>query len=165
MPDQPSDPADQPIDPADQPADPTEQPSGAQAFGETLRAKLDEYEVERHLEELVAEVESVVRRGMEAVGAFAQEHRHDIDDFLSRAADTLDRRTDGRHAETIQGVRGQLERGVQRIAGQRPGDAAGDVAGDVTGEVPDDVPGDVPRDEPGRDPGESASPGPDEVDR
>ncbi|MBO0845382.1 MAG: hypothetical protein J2P22_08215 [Nocardioides sp.] len=151
MPDQPTDPTDQPADQAaDQPADlpsdaidqptdatsqwsdatdqPTDHPekSGPRPMGDTIRSKLEEYEVERHLEELAHQVESVVRQGIEAVGTYAHDHRRDIDDWLSRAAENLDRRTSGRHADKIQEVRGQLERGVQRIAERRPdGDPGG----------------------------------------
>jgi hypothetical protein len=122
MPDQPSDPHDPDHQPADDSHDPVERPSGETPFPEALRAKLEEYDVERHLEEFAAQVEHVVRQGVETVAALAHEHRDDIGGFLSRTAEALDRRTDGRHAETISQVRGQLERGVDRIAEQRPDD-------------------------------------------
>jgi len=121
MSDQPSDASDQPADdardpvqrPADQPAEPT-------PLAETLRAKLEEYDVEGHLEEIASQLQHAIRQGVETVGALAHEHRDDIGGFLSRTAEALDRRTDGRHAETISQVRGQLERGVELIAEQRP---------------------------------------------
>ena len=110
MPDQPSD------QPADQPSD---QPSHQPPLTETIRAKLEEYDVERHLEELAATIESAVREGVAAVATLAHDHRDDIGGFLARTAEALDRRTEGRHAATIEQVRGQLERGVDRIAEQR----------------------------------------------
>jgi hypothetical protein len=128
MPDQPSDQPDQPGDqPADDSRDPVERPSEPSEgvpFAETLRAKLEEYDVERHLGDFAAQVEHLVRQGVETVGAIAHEHRDDIGGFLSRTAEALDRRTDGRHAETISEVRGQLERGVERLAEHRPDDSA-----------------------------------------
>jgi hypothetical protein len=132
MPDQPDLPAEQPHDQPDQPADdsrdpverPAEPPERSEGvpFAETLRAKLEEYEVERHLEGFAAQLEQVVRQGVETVGALAHEHRDDIGGFLSRTAEALDRRTDGRHTETISQVRGQIERGMERLAEQRPDD-------------------------------------------
>jgi hypothetical protein len=119
MPDQPSDPSDQPADDA---RDPVERPSEPTPFAETLRAKLEEYDVERHLGDFAAQLEDVVRQGVEAIGSLAHEHRDEVVGFLSRTAESLDRRTDGRHAETISEFRGQLERGVERIAEQRPDD-------------------------------------------
>jgi hypothetical protein len=137
QPDQP-DPVEGPIDgpvdgePVDDARDPVQRPadlpsSAGTPFAEKVRATFEEYDVERHLGELAAQVEQVVRQGVETVGALAHEHRDDIGGFLSRTAEALDRRTDGRHAETINDVRGQLERGLQRIAEQRPpdGPAAG----------------------------------------
>ncbi|HET7432226.1 MAG TPA: antitoxin [Nocardioides sp.] len=104
--------------PSDQPSDPSEKPP----IAETIRAKLDEYEVDRRLNELAQQVESVVREGVAKVGEVAHEHRDDIRGFIDKAADALDRRTEGKHAERISQVRGQLERGVERIAEQRPDD-------------------------------------------
>lgn len=123
MPDQPSDPNDAGHQPADDSRDPVERPPEPTPFAESLRAKLEEYDVERHLEDFAAQFEQVVRQGMETVGALAHEHRDDIGGFLSRTAEALDRRTDGRHAETINEVRGQLERGVELLAQQRPDDS------------------------------------------
>jgi hypothetical protein len=129
MPDQPSEPSDasdQHPDSVDRPADdsrdPVERPAEQPPFSESVRAKFEEYDVEGHLEDFAAQIEHVVRQGLETVGALAHEHRDDIGGFLSRTAEALDRRTDGRHAETISQVRGQLERGVERIAEQRPDD-------------------------------------------
>jgi hypothetical protein len=123
MPDQSSDPSDSGDQPADDSRDPVERPAEPTPFAETLRAKLEEYGVEGHLESFAAQLEHVVRQGMETVGSLAHEHRDDIGGFLSRTAEALDRRTDGRHAETISEVRGQLERGMERLAQQRGDDA------------------------------------------
>jgi hypothetical protein len=133
MPDQPSEPTDPSDDTRDQSGDerePVERPSEPTPFAETLRAKLEEYDVERHLGDLASQLEDAVRQGVEAIGSLAHEHRDDVVGFLSRTAEALDRRTDGRHAETISEVRGQLERGVQRLAEQRsegPTDSAPDL--------------------------------------
>jgi hypothetical protein len=124
MPDQPSDASDQPADDARDPVErPADQPAEPTPFPETLRAKLEEYDVEGHLEDIASQLEQAIRQGVETVGALAHEHRDDIGGFLSRTAETLDRRTDGRHAEIISQVRSQLERGLERLAQQRPGDA------------------------------------------
>jgi len=126
MPDQPSEPVepdDQPVVPQGQPADdsrdPVERSAEPTPFAETVRDKFEEFEVERHLEDFAAQLEQVVRQGIETIGALAHEHRDDIGGFLSRTAEAIDRRTDGRHAETISQVRGQIERGVERLAEQR----------------------------------------------
>jgi len=96
-------------------------PNGKPAIGDTIRAKLEEYEVDRHLHDLASQAEHVVRQGIAKVGELAHDHREDIDRLLDKAASAVDRRTEGRHAEKITQVRGSLERGVERIAEQRPG--------------------------------------------
>ncbi len=98
-------------------------PSGKPSFGETVRAKMEEYEVDRHLHELADTVEHVVRQGVARAGALAHEHQGDIERLIDKAAGVVDRRTEGKHADTIQQVRGSIERGVGKIAEHRP-DAA-----------------------------------------
>ena len=65
------------------------------------------------------------------------EHKGEFERLLDKAAGALDRRTDGKHADTIQQVRGSLERGVDKIAEQRA-DAATDEPG--SDYPPSDIP-------------------------
>lgn len=88
-------------------------------LADQIRAKMDEYDVERHLSELASTVEEAVRTGMAKAGEFAHEHKGDLERLFDKAAGAVDRRTDGKHADTIQQVRGSLERGVDKIAEQR----------------------------------------------
>jgi hypothetical protein len=101
-------------------ADP--RPHGRPPLADSIRAKLDEYEVERHLSDIAQTVESAVHHGMAKAGDLVHEHRGDIDRLLDKAAGVVDRHTDGRHADKITQVRGSLERGVDRIAEQREGE-------------------------------------------
>jgi hypothetical protein len=117
----------------DQPEQP-DQPPTDPALGDRIRAKLDEYEVERHLSDLAATVEGVVREGITRAGELVHDHKDDIGDWLDKAAGIVDRRTDGKHAEKIDQVRGSLERGVEKLADQRHGGAP-----ETPGEA-DDVP-------------------------
>ena len=98
------------------------------SLGDSLRARLDEYEVERHLNELAGSLEHAVRQGVAKAGELAHEHKGDIERLFDKAANVVDRRTEGRHADKIDQVRGSLERGMDRIADHR------------TGEAPDDPP-------------------------
>jgi ElaB/YqjD/DUF883 family membrane-anchored ribosome-binding protein len=107
--------------PSDQPSDPAERPP----LADTIRAKLEEYDVDRHLNDLAATVESVVRQGVARAGELAHEHKGDIDRLFDKAASAVDRHTDGKHADRISQVRGTLDRGVGRIADQRSGDLPG----------------------------------------
>jgi RNA-splicing ligase RtcB len=96
------------------------------ALGDQIRAKMDEYDVDRHLNELATTLEAAVRTGMAKAGEFAHEHKGDLERLFDKAADAVDRRTDGKHADTIQQVRGSLERGVDKIADQRSDETPGE---------------------------------------
>jgi hypothetical protein len=97
-------------------------------LADQIRSKMDEYDVDRHLNDLATSVEQAVRTGMAKAGEFAHEHKGDLERLFDKAAGAVDRRTDGKHADTIQQVRGSLERGVDKIAEQRT-DGAPDVPG------------------------------------
>ena len=104
------------------PTSPRTTPPRGRRSARPIRAKLEEYEVDRHLNELATTLEHAVRQGVAKAGELAHEHRGDIERLIDKAASAVDRRTDGKHADTISQVRGSLERGVEKIADQRPGD-------------------------------------------
>ena len=109
---------------SDQPPDQSSHdPSERPPLHETIRAKMEEYEVERHLNEIASSLEHAVRQGVAKAGELAHELKGDLERLFDKAASALDSRTDGKHADTISQVRGSLERGVEKIADQRSGDA------------------------------------------
>ena len=104
------------------------------SFTESLKAKLDELDVDRRVNELVAQAEDVVVKGVTRAGELTHEHRDQIDGLIDRAGTMVDQRTDGKYAERIGKVRAQVERGVEKLAERRPGTDLGD--------LPDHGPGD-----------------------
>jgi hypothetical protein len=110
---------------------PQDRPSEKPPLAETIRAKMEEYEVDRHLNDLATTLEGAVRHGVARAGELAHEHKGDIERLLDKAAGAVDRRTDGKHAERISQVRGSLERGVEKIADHRPGAAPDEPETDV----------------------------------
>lgn len=109
------------------------------SFTESLKAKLDELDVDRRVNELVAQAEDVVVRGVTRAGELTHEHRDQIDGLLDRAGSAVDRRTDGKYADRIGRVRSQVDRGVERLAEQRPGTDLGDLPGDLPADPPTDA--------------------------
>jgi hypothetical protein len=91
------------------------------SFADQVKALLDEYDVERRLGEIADQADQLVRQGLAVAGEFAHEHREDVGRWFDRAADAVNGRTEGRHATTLDEVRGVLDRGVERIAEQRAG--------------------------------------------
>jgi RNA-splicing ligase RtcB len=115
------------------PQDPSSQnPAERPPLAETIRAKMEEYEVDRRLNQIASTLEDAVRGGVAKAGALAHEHRGDIDRLLDKAVSAVDRRTEGKHADKLQQVRGSLERGVDRIAEQRDAGAPDDTDGPVS---------------------------------
>lgn len=108
---------------------PDEGSSSRPPLADQIRAKMDEYEVDRHLNELATTLEHAVRTGMTKAGEFAHEHKGDFERLIDKVASTVDQRTDGKHADKIQQVRGSLERGVDKIAEQRGDGAPGPQGG------------------------------------
>jgi RNA-splicing ligase RtcB len=107
--------------PADQPQPTPPPPSSKPPLADTIRAKMEEYDVDRHLTEIASTVENAVRQGVARAGELAHEHKGDIDRLFDKAASAVDRHTDGKHADRISQVRGSLDRGVEKIAEQRAG--------------------------------------------
>jgi len=89
------------------------------SFADQVKALLEEYDVERRLTELADQADQLVRQGLALAGEFAHDHREDVGRMFDRAADAVNGRTEGRHASTLQEVRGVLDRGVEKIAEQR----------------------------------------------
>jgi RNA-splicing ligase RtcB len=114
---------------------PSEHASERPPLADQIRAKMDEYEIDRHLEDLATTLEHAVRTGMAKAGEFAHEHKGDIERLIDKAASAVDRHTDGRHADKIQQVAGSLGRGVDRIADQRE-DGTTDQTGSGSSDVP-----------------------------
>ena len=99
---------------------------------ETLKAKLDELEIEKHVTEAAAQAEKAVFAAMEKAGDYVHTHGEQIESFLDKATTSIHQRTDGKYADTVTKVRGFVESGVARIAEQRPsGDPATSTATDA----------------------------------
>jgi hypothetical protein len=122
--------------PSQQPSD--EQPAARPPLADAIKAKMEEYEVDRHLNDFADTIEGAVRQGVAKAGAVVHEHRDDIDRLLDKAAGLVDRHTDGKHTERVSDVRGSLERGVAKLADQRPDVEPGAEPGPGPG--PSDVP-------------------------
>jgi hypothetical protein len=116
------------------------------SFADQVRALLDEYQVERRVTELAEQADQLVRQGLSWAGEFAHEHREDVGRLLDRAADAVNGRTEGRHASTVEDVRGVLVRGMDKLTEHRDPADAGDPA-ESTG--PDDSGGPTDPDAPG----------------
>ena len=91
-------------------------------INETLKQKIDEFDLDRRLNEASIQAEQALRRALETAAEYADDHRDDIDRLLTRVSTTIDERTDGKYADKVTKVRAQLDRGVEKLAERRPAD-------------------------------------------
>ncbi len=88
-------------------------------INETLKQKIDEWDLDRRLNELVDGAEKVFHRAVETAAEVAHERRDDVDRVLDTLTTKLDERTDGKYAERVTQVRGHVENGLDRLAEHR----------------------------------------------
>jgi len=86
---------------------------------ERLKQKLDELEVERRLQEVVAQAETAVVSAVARAGEVAHERHDEWEGYLGRAQALVDERTGGKYADTVGKVRDQASRGLAKLAEQR----------------------------------------------
>ncbi len=91
-------------------------------INETLKQKIDEFDLDRRLNEASVQAEQALKRALDTAAEYADEHRDDIERLLTRVTTTIDERTEGKYADKVTKVRAQLDRGVEKLAERRPSD-------------------------------------------
>ncbi len=87
---------------------------------DTLKAKLDEFQVERRIDELTVATEKAVKRAIEHAGELAHDNRDKVATLLDKAGTAIDQRTEGKYHDTVGKVRAQVVSGVDKLATKRP---------------------------------------------
>lgn len=87
---------------------------------ETLKAKLDELDLDRRLNEFVTEAEKAINTGLSQAGEFVHERRGDIDRLLDTATEKINTKTQGEYADHVVKVRSFVTAGVDKLAEKRP---------------------------------------------
>jgi MT0933-like antitoxin protein len=93
-------------------------------INETLKKMIDELDLDRRANDFVVQAESLLQRAVGTAADFAHEHRDDVDRALDRITAQIDERTEGKYAEQVGKVRGQVELGLTKLADRRPEDPA-----------------------------------------
>jgi hypothetical protein len=89
-------------------------------INQTLKNMIDELDLDRRANDLVVQAESLLKRATD----YTREHRDDVERALDRITTQIDERTEGRYAEQIDKVRGQLELGLSKLTEPRRDDSA-----------------------------------------
>ncbi len=107
-----------------------------------VKAKAEEWDVQGKAEKLAAEVDKVAHEAKDKAAAYADENRDKVSGALDKAGATIDERTKGQYSDKIVKAKEQVEKGVGKLAEQRPGGpqgpsatpgAGGTAAGTATG--------------------------------
>lgn len=93
-------------------------------INENLKKMIDELDLDRRVNGFVGQAETVLQSAVEKVGEFAYEHRDDVDRALDKISAQIDERTEGKYAEQVGKVRGQVEQGLSKLTERRPEDPA-----------------------------------------
>jgi hypothetical protein len=91
-------------------------------ISDKLKQTIDELEIDRHVNDLVIQVEDVVLTARDKVATLAAERGVEVERFLDKVSTTIDERTEGRYSSEFQSVRGAVMAGVAKLAAQRPTD-------------------------------------------
>ena len=86
---------------------------------ETLKAKLDELDLDRRLNELVEQTERSFQTALTQAGDYVHERRDDIDKMLDKATEAVNTKTQGKYADQVTNVRAHVSSGVDKIADKR----------------------------------------------
>ncbi|MCW2806967.1 MAG: hypothetical protein JWQ93_922 [Marmoricola sp.] len=91
-------------------------------INETLKKMIDELDLDRRVNDMVEQAETMLKRAVETAAGFAHEHRDDVDRTLDRITAQIDERTDGKFADHVDKVRGKVELGLEKLTERRPED-------------------------------------------
>jgi hypothetical protein len=93
-----------------------------------VKAKAEEWDVQGKAEKLAAEVDKVAHEAKDKAAAYADENRDKVSGALDKAGATIDERTKGQYSDKIVKAKQQVEKGVEKLAEQRPGGPHGPAA-------------------------------------
>jgi VIT1/CCC1 family predicted Fe2+/Mn2+ transporter len=102
-------------------------------FNEQMKQKADEVNLQGKAKDLGDALVEVAKAALGLAAGYASENREKVDGMLDKAAQTIDERTGGKHAESVTKVRAQVDKGIDKLVEQRQGDGPG-----PTPPVPDD---------------------------
>jgi hypothetical protein len=90
-------------------------------FNEQMKQKAEEVHLQEKAKEFGDAVAEVVRAAVSAFAGLAEENRPKVDAMLDKAEQTIVEKAGAKHADTVVTVRGQVDRGIDKLVAQRGG--------------------------------------------
>ncbi|GAA6525501.1 antitoxin [Intrasporangium sp. DVR] len=100
-------------------------------FSEQMKQKADEVNLQAKAKDFGDAVVEVVKAAVGIAAGYAAENRDKVDGVLDKAAQTIDERTGGKHADTVTKVREQVDKRISKLVEQK--------AAPTSPTVPDDT--------------------------
>ena len=110
-------------------------------FGEQMKHKADEVNLQGKAKDFGDAVIEVIKAAIGLAAGYASENREKVDGALDKAAQTIDQKTGGKHADTVTKVRAQVDKGIDKLVEQKaePTTSATPPTASATPTVPDDT--------------------------
>ncbi len=89
-------------------------------IADKLKQKIDELDIDRHVNEFAIQLEGLFTTAREQVATLAAERGDEVERLLAKVSTTIDERTQGRFAPQVERVRDTVSTGVTRLAEHRP---------------------------------------------
>lgn len=99
------------------------------SFLDKLKHKAEELDLQKKANELAEQAKVAAQQAKEKAGELAHENRDRIEGLADKAGHAIDEKTGGKYADKIAKAKEQVNRGVDKVAEQRP-------VHDVPGPVP-----------------------------
>ena len=89
-------------------------------FGEQMKHKADEVNLQGKAKDFGDAVVEVLKAAVGLAAGYAAENREKVDGALDKAAQTIEQKTGGKHADTVTKVRAQVDKGIDKLVEQKP---------------------------------------------
>ena len=91
-------------------------------ISDKLKQTIDELEIDRHVNDVVIQLEGIFTTARDKVATLAAERGDEVARLLDTVSTTIDDRTDGRYATEVGKLRDRVTTGVARLAEHAPAD-------------------------------------------
>lgn len=89
------------------------------SFNEQMKQKAEEVHLQEKARDFGDAVAEVIKAAVGLAAGYAAENRPKVDAMLDKAERTIVDKTGAKHAETVTSVRGQVDKGIDKLVAQR----------------------------------------------
>jgi hypothetical protein len=89
------------------------------SFNEQMKQKAEEVHLQEKARDFGDAVAEVIKAAVGLAAGYAAENRPKVDAMLDKAERTIVDKTGAKHAETVTTVRGQVDKGIDKLVAQR----------------------------------------------